>query len=317
MLGILVIGGEILFRAIYTSTWYEEFNADHIEHITRISDIPLNSRGLRDDDYFFPKGPDTFRILVLGDSFTFGTGIKNRDDLYTNVLERKLNKSNIFEGKKRFEVLNGGLQNKITNHWVELLQSEVITFQPDMVVAVFSLRDGCKYSSLMAVFRKTQREIKQKNEKLWLYRHSHLFRFIKNRIDMKEISRRHIQAFNSWYVGSPEQTKEWENAKKNLLKMREIASQNNATFLLVIFPILFEPTDNYPFSPIMDAIQNFAEENDFDYFSLFDSFKGKSGPSLWVSKYDQHPNERGHAIAANAIYSYLFKKLQADYKKSR
>jgi lysophospholipase L1-like esterase len=309
--GVLLIAGEIFFRTVYNETWYEGFSSDRIEHVVRLSDIPLNSKGLRDAEYDNPKTLETFRILVLGDSFTFGSGIKRIEDLYAKILEQKLNESKILGDNIRFEVLNGGLQNKITGDWLELLQSIVTSFKPDMLLVVFSLRDGCKYSDLHEVFRKTQIELKERNEKLLLYRHSSLFKFIKNRIDMREISKKHIESFNSWYIGSPEQTIEWESAKMNVLKMRQIANENKASFYFVIFPILFELNDNYPFNPIMKALQSYLKQNQIDYLSLFDSFKGKSGPSLWVSKYDQHPNEEGHRIAADAIFSYVSNKIKS------
>jgi lysophospholipase L1-like esterase len=40
-------------------------------------------------------------------------------------------------------------------------------------------------------------------------------------------------------------------------------------------------------------------------FSLTPGFVGQVSESLWLSKDDQHPNEKGHQVAADALYPYV------------
>ena len=48
----------------------------------------INSQGLREDeDVIIPKPKDVYRILLVGDSFTFGTNIQ-----LSQILEKNLNK---------------------------------------------------------------------------------------------------------------------------------------------------------------------------------------------------------------------------------
>ena len=53
--------------------------------------VKINSKGLRDNEYPYEKPDDTYRILMLGDSFTFGYGV-NIEDTMAKVLEENLNK---------------------------------------------------------------------------------------------------------------------------------------------------------------------------------------------------------------------------------
>ena len=54
--------------------------------------VSLNSLGYRDFEYSLERPNNTFRILVLGDSMTFGQGINKTSDTYPKQLEVLLNK---------------------------------------------------------------------------------------------------------------------------------------------------------------------------------------------------------------------------------
>src|SRR5437870_3991698 len=67
-------------------------------------DVKINSQGLRDKEYPLVKAPGTYRIMMLGDSTTFGWGDR-AEDTAAKMLERKLNAEPTFGGWN-FEVLN-------------------------------------------------------------------------------------------------------------------------------------------------------------------------------------------------------------------
>ena len=54
--------------------------------------VTLNSLGYRDFEYSLERPNNTFRILMLGDSMTFGSGIDKISDTYPKQLEVLLNK---------------------------------------------------------------------------------------------------------------------------------------------------------------------------------------------------------------------------------
>jgi len=94
--------------------------------------IQTNSIGLRDREY--PEHDLAhFRILVLGDSFTFGIGV-NLEDTYLKVLEKRLNEE--YPGKK-FEVINCGVPGVGTDYEYHFLKDIGIRFKPDLVLVGF------------------------------------------------------------------------------------------------------------------------------------------------------------------------------------
>src|SRR5246500_5887905 len=52
--------------------------------------VSINSEGLRDREFSLQKPPDVYRVMMLGDSTTFGWGVK-QEDTAAKLLERKLN----------------------------------------------------------------------------------------------------------------------------------------------------------------------------------------------------------------------------------
>lgn len=79
-----------------------------VEFKTRIR---INALGLRAEREYGRKGSATFRLLVLGDSFTMGVGVE-QDETYGQVLERRLaavGQSSAQIPAPTYEVINAGV----------------------------------------------------------------------------------------------------------------------------------------------------------------------------------------------------------------
>ena len=62
--------------------------------------------GFRDEEHTIEKAPNTFRILALGDSFTYGYGARY-EDTYLVVLEKLLNQRR--QTPANFEIIKMGI----------------------------------------------------------------------------------------------------------------------------------------------------------------------------------------------------------------
>lgn len=92
------------------------------------SRIKTNSFGIRDKEYSLEKPTGTYRIFVVGDSYTFGWGVDN-EDIYTEVLEERLNGN----GGGKYEVFNLGINGIGTDlKYLRLLQYS--DYSPDLVI---------------------------------------------------------------------------------------------------------------------------------------------------------------------------------------
>jgi hypothetical protein len=102
-------------------------------------DVKINSQGLRDNEYSLAKPPGTYRIMMLGDSTTFGWGVP-LEDTAAKILERKLNNGRT-AGDNEFEVINAGVGNYDTVQEVTYYETRGRVFRPNLVVLVFFIND--------------------------------------------------------------------------------------------------------------------------------------------------------------------------------
>ncbi|HEX8029755.1 MAG TPA: SGNH/GDSL hydrolase family protein, partial [Vicinamibacterales bacterium] len=98
----------------------------------RIGAVETNQWGFRERNFSEAKSPGTYRVAVLGDSFTFGNGVR-RQDRFSDVLQSHL--------PSHFEVLNFGVAGANTPEHLNLVQHVVPQFTPDFVLLQWYVND--------------------------------------------------------------------------------------------------------------------------------------------------------------------------------
>ena len=94
--------------------------------------VNSNSKGLRGaTEYEYARTPGKTRILVLGDSFTFGTDVSD-DETYSHYLEADLPDT---------EVLNLGVQGYGQDQMLLYLKEEGVKYHPDVIIVGFATLD--------------------------------------------------------------------------------------------------------------------------------------------------------------------------------
>jgi len=247
--------------------------------------------------------------LILGDSFTYGSGVADNSAIFPELLEKQLNVE-FAERGATVEILNGGLPGSLTDDWVELLDKVKDPFRPDVILIVFFLRDGTRTSAADSFFVPIRDEIISQNQKSFLYQNVYLFRWYQDYKDRLYISENYAKALNDSYLGTPGQTQEWRTAQFNIRKIKAIGEEIHAKVALVVFPVLAELNDRYPFMKVCDLITKYGTENEIPTHNLLPAFMGKNASDLWVSSFNQHPNVLGHEIAANSILPFLRQLLK-------
>jgi len=108
-------------------------NIPAFEGATMGKPLSINSKGLRDREYSYQKPDGTRRLLVLGDSMTWGLGVGD-DEIFTEVLEEKLKRET-----PAWEVINAGVSGWGTDQEYLFLKDEGFRYEPDIVMVVYYL----------------------------------------------------------------------------------------------------------------------------------------------------------------------------------
>jgi lysophospholipase L1-like esterase len=148
---------------------------NRVEFDTRIS---INRQGLRGPE-IGPKAPGAFRVLALGDSFTFGVGARE-GETYPARLQEILRSRGV-----EAEVLNAGVPGFGVPDEVAWFQRWGWTLEPDAIVlAVFvanDLQDAAPGEPKAVAVDGSLMIQGEKKSSLsrWLYYHSHLYVLLK------------------------------------------------------------------------------------------------------------------------------------------
>lgn len=114
--------------------------------------VQINSKGLRDAEYSHTKPAHTYRIAILGDSFTQAIHVP-LEDTYQQQLEQHLNiKASSFV--TRFEVINFGVGGFGTAQEYLVFRHHILLYHPDLVILAFTFGNDIFENSPMLNGRK-------------------------------------------------------------------------------------------------------------------------------------------------------------------
>ena len=276
------------FRFCYDSNPRDYFDEDNC--LT----FHTNNFGLRGQDFNVKKDPGTKRVILLGDSFTFGEGVK-LEDTFSSQLQEIINRR--FD--EPVEVLNFGVSGWQTTDEINFLSGFGVKFDPDLVLIVYVLNDADRAGGLdlWNNFRRIY-----ENRKL---KHSYLLSYIYARIAQTVYGRRYV---DSLLESALREKGKWDASFRQLSRGQELAKNGGFKYGILIFPFMYELTDEYPFKPVNEMILNYCKNHNIPVQDLIPAFRGYSYADLWVHESDQHPNEKGHRIAAEAMAEFILKE---------
>jgi hypothetical protein len=89
-----------------------------------------NGQGLRDDEYPLVKEDGTFRVAVLGSSWTMGSGVEAQE-IWHSVVEQQLNRD---FAPQKFELINFGVDQYGIGEIIATLDNKIAAYGPDLVI---------------------------------------------------------------------------------------------------------------------------------------------------------------------------------------
>lgn len=115
--------------------WWHKPNSSGLWKDEGEAFIEMNSEGLRDREHTKSKPPNTWRIAVLGDSFTEALQVPVQSTFWS-IVEKKLNQCPALKGKN-VEVINFGVHGYGTAQQLLVLRQKAWEYSPDLVLLAF------------------------------------------------------------------------------------------------------------------------------------------------------------------------------------
>ncbi|MBW2244883.1 MAG: SGNH/GDSL hydrolase family protein [Deltaproteobacteria bacterium] len=249
-------------------------------------DVTINSTGQRGIEFTRPKPDRTVRILMLGDSLTFGWGVENEHTV-TGRLASHLRRGG---PDLDYEVVNAGVGNynaAMSSHW---MRARGMDFEPDLVVFNFSFNDAETTPQRMGG---------------GLAEWSYAYVYFRGRLG--EVARR-VFGGADWSTYYRElyadDTAGWREAQEQLGLLAQFCKQQSVPLVLVNYPELHE-LDPYPLADVSNKIQALSRRLGLPYLDLLDAIRSERPEALWITPGDPHPNAYADSLIADALFGFL------------
>jgi hypothetical protein len=303
VVGNLLVLAALLWTAVAVGETYVRYVYDQSDQygltMTNVAwyrrHMRLNSRGFRDREWPRTKAPGVEIVACIGDSFTMGHGVRDPRDAFPQRIGAALETR--FPG--RFDVRNLGEGGVATGQEADTVD-EVRRFDAvDRIVLGYCLND---IDDLLPRGRRFERgDLPQLPvDPDWSY----LADFLWFRLKVSGDAR--VRDYFAWEKEAYEDPAIWGRQRDRFRRIAESCRESAIRLHVVVFPLFSQWGEGYSFDGCHDRIAEAWRSLGVDVVDLREAYRGVSGSDLVVNRFDAHPNERAHEIAADAILERAF-----------
>lgn len=256
-----------------------------------------NGLGFRGPEPTVPKPRGTFRISMLGDSATMGSGV-TREQAYPARVEALLARGDFYE---KVEVLNLGLPGLRLARSVERRLPLAVDLETDLLVYGFSVDDilGPNYHSLRRVRHPATGSVML--DRAWV-----LWDYLRDLTVPSGSS--YLRELDNNYFHN---RKAWDDVERHLNRLTAESRGRGVCAVVFLHPQLAVLSAAHPYTRFYAAIAAEARERGLFVIDALPAFLGKNAESLRRSRTDWSPNAAAQAILAEALASGILELPEA------
>lgn len=294
-LAFAACGLESLFALCYDTT--DSYSLALTSKRWYVRHVKVNNWEFRDDAHYTETVREgQKRLTFLGDSFTLGHGVANVEDRFSGKIRQAAEKT--MPGRWQvYNLAKGGWDTR--GQLDELADLRRRRFHTDILVLVYCLND---VETLHRENEIIMGMILLSEPSNWILREAYLPNFLYYRYC--HFNRSDVAGYFGW-LHDAYQGAVWVKQTAQLDALRKWCRDQNTQLLVVLFPFLHQLQGDYPFERAHETIGNYFAVHGVPCLDLLDLMRAHSHQKLVVNQFDAHPNERAHAIAADAIWRLL------------
>jgi lysophospholipase L1-like esterase len=241
------------------------------------------------------KAPGTKRVLVVGDSYTWGYAIAE-EEAYPQVAERLLAE----RGRPDIEVINAGIPDYNSRQERQLLEQLIPIYQPDAVFLAYVVNDAEPSTAMPTP-----------PEEVYRHSRSWFLTELAERLNRRMFRRRLLPSAkdnvgSNYLDGFEEGSVKWRDSREAIREMRDLAAAAGNSFTVLMMPDFTQAFDErYGLGTIHNAVASWGRELNIPVFDVLTLFRGEDH-SRWLVPWDGHPNAEAHQrIAAFLVGKIL------------
>lgn len=287
----------------------------------------------RDVNLYAPENADAYKILAVGDSFTWGLGVKHRDS-YPLQVSDGLEKAT----GRRVVVANHGQVGQWVMDTFYGMQNALSKGHPDLCIYGYVLNDpldntrdrtlpvgptdaavgmdNADIDDFINVRTANLEKFRMESHLGWVRDRSRVVDLALRQWEWRQIHQRTLAFYLDLYNPAKNQgglEKTWQA----IASMKYLQESQGKRFLVVIFPLFIDVDGDYPFESVHELLNRRLSEMQVEHLDLLPVYRQHPTPSLWVHPLDRHPNEIAHRIAAETITRHLVENgfIQSEARK--
>jgi hypothetical protein len=288
----------------------------------------LNSKGFKDVEYQKEKKDRTFRILGIGDSFTYG--VVPYENNYLTLVEEKLKQQGA-----SVELINMGIPSIGPREYLSLFVNEGVELKPDLVVVSFFMgndftddfetkRKPYTYSyvaSLIYYLYSAHTKYEGLSRYTLVY-HDDQPTFTDEAYLSLEKGRSQIFLKQNQVFGA-----ELDDATSYLIKMKSICDTQNISLVILLIPdelqvsralqtrvlqgLALNP-EAVDFSLPNRTLIERLKQNGIDSIDLLEEFQSAAEQKNLYRPNDSHWNIEGNKLASEILVKHLYSRLRPN-----
>jgi lysophospholipase L1-like esterase len=292
--------------------------------------VSVNRLGLRDRELDVPKPAGTVRLLGVGDSVTFGYGVR-LEDTYLKVLEARLHTR--APSGVRYEVVNAGVEECGLDAYLDSVRVLSPVLEPDLVLVGVVLNDIQRYDRGAPAVGEAGLPRRLHGA---LLRRSQLYlggvlatRSLLYRLRILDVSDLFGSPLRALRAADPSVEPAWASSLDVLARLVELTRARGLGLVLVLFPLevqldaaaIARYQADYGVTVPVHALEGepqrrltaFAAARDVPVIDLLPVLRAAGGTDLYLRtgkfRFDPvHPSPRGHRLVGEAIHRALIER---------
>ena len=269
--------------------------------------VKINANGLRDEEIPFNKPEDEKRVLMLGDSVTFGWGV-SQGETFSDRMEQILRQLT----GSQWQFINAGVNGYNTEQEATYIRIEGMRYSPDFVLLIYVNNDGDaiidpnvttwrRYPTWPPNLPEAMNWLKQS---LYLLQLTNLFIRMKEKDLARAVSKNDRNVPSVQEISNMTSNPDWLRSKEALLDIALQCRDAGIPILVGIYSSL--GSGFYP--PFISDLQDAG----IDVVPLQPAWIGISEDVAHVSRIDPHPSALVHQSIAEYLVNVIRQRGWTD-----